>query len=106
MIGARDQQDDAGDAMAPTAEHLIGPHELADPGIGELQGEAGDGQHDEADRQHHVLHPLGEIHAQDGQIGGAVAGGDLLAEQQQVVGEHDADGAKDEHQIDAGAPTS
>ena len=53
-----------------------------------------------------MLHPLGEAHAQDGEVGGAVTGATFFPNSKQVVHQHEPDRADDQHQVDRAAPTS
>ena len=104
VIKPGQQQHDAGDAMDPAADRLAGTEHCRQPGIGKFQGEPGDGQRDETQREHGVLPALRKAHAQHGPPAGAQMRRDFFVKQQRVVDEHRADHDEDQRQINPPHP--
>ena len=70
--------------------------QLRNPRLRELQCEAGDGQHNETEREEEVLPALLEVHPENRARLGAMQADPLADEEQPVVQQHHRDGDDDE----------
>jgi len=93
-----------GNAMHDTAQLFAHGEDFGQPGVGELEREAGEDENDEADEQDEMLPALVGCHADHERILDSALRDCFAAPDNGVVQEHDSDHQDNERDVDPADP--